>query len=56
MVLGLLQVFGATVSLLLVLQLGVTRLTLTVVVATGLCTSLSVLLFGGRDARWKARR
>lgn len=49
--LGFLQVFGASLGLGLLLQLGVTRLALVVVVLTGLCTTASVLLFGGRHAR-----
>ena len=49
--LSFLQVFGASLSLGLLLQLGVTRITLVVVVLTGLCTTASVVLFGGRHAR-----
>lgn len=48
LVLGFLQVFGATLGAALLLQIGVTRLTLLVIVLTGLCTTASVLLFGGR--------
>jgi hypothetical protein len=55
-VLGQLQIFGATVALVLLFQVGVTPLSLAVVVATGLCTSVSVLLFGSRMARGKDKR
>jgi hypothetical protein len=49
--LGFLQVFGASVAFGLLLQTGVTRLALIVVTATGLCTTLSVVLFGGGRRR-----
>lgn len=48
LVLGFLQVFGASLGVGLLFQVGVTRLTLLVIVLTGLCTTASVLLFGGR--------
>jgi hypothetical protein len=48
LVLGNLQIAGATASFILLAQLGVTPATLSVVVATSLCTTVSVLLFGGR--------
>ena len=43
------QVFGASLGAVLLLQGGVSRLALFVVIATGLCTALSVSLFGGRS-------
>lgn len=49
--LSFLQVFGASTAVGLLLQIGVTRLTLLAVVLTGLCTTTSILLFGGRHAR-----
>lgn len=48
--LGILQMFGASMGAVLLFQTGVTRLSLLVVVITGLCTTLSVLLFGGRKS------
>lgn len=48
LVLGFLQVFGASLGAGLLFQVGVTRLTLLVIVLTGLCTTARVLLFGGR--------
>jgi hypothetical protein len=48
-ILGFAQVFGATLGIVLVLRTGVNALSLMVVVLTGLCTTVSVLLFG-RDA------
>lgn len=51
LVLGFLQVFGASLAFTLLLQTGVTRLALIIVTATGLCTTLSVVLFGGRRRR-----
>ena len=49
--LGLAQVFGASFSVVLLLQVGVTKLTLISVALTGLCTTVSILLFGGRQAK-----
>ena len=51
LLLGMLQMGGAVVALVLVGTVGVTPLSLTVVVVTGLCTTLSVLLFGSRQRR-----
>jgi len=51
LVLGFLQVFGASLGAGLLFHVGVTRLTLLVIVLTGLCTTASVLLFGGRPAQ-----
>ena len=48
LVLGFAQVFGASLGAGLLLQTGVTKLTLLVVTLAGLCTTVSVLLFGGR--------
>jgi hypothetical protein len=45
------QVFGASLGAGLLLSTGPTRSTLLVIVLTGLCTTVSVLLFGGRQAR-----
>lgn len=42
------QVFGSSLGAVLVLTGGVTTLALLVVVATGLCTTASLILFGGR--------
>jgi hypothetical protein len=44
--LAALQIAGATASFILLAQVGVTPASLSVVVATGLCTTVSVLLFG----------
>jgi hypothetical protein len=51
LVLGFLQVFGATLGMGLLLLTGVTSLSLLVVTLTGLCTTVSVLLFGGRRSK-----
>jgi hypothetical protein len=51
LLLGVLQVFGASLGAGLILQIGVTSLTLLVVLLTGLCTTASILLFGGRRSR-----
>jgi hypothetical protein len=56
-VLGCLQMLGAVVSLFLLLQTGVSTLTLSVVVITCVCTTVSVLLFGShRQGRKQERR
>ena len=49
--LGILQLFGASLALVLLLQAGLTREALVVAAATGLCTTTSVLLFGLRHLR-----
>ena len=49
--LGILQMFGASMGAVLLFQTGVTRLSLLVVVITGLCTTLSVFLFGRRNSK-----
>jgi hypothetical protein len=49
--LGILQMTGAALALGLLAAGGVTRASLTVVVLTGLMTTLSVLLFGPRAPR-----
>jgi hypothetical protein len=49
--LGILQMTGAGLALGLLAAGGVTRASLTVVVLTGLMTTLSVLLFGRRAPR-----
>jgi hypothetical protein len=54
--LGYVQIAGATAAFILLAQVGVTPLSLGIVVATGLCTSISVLLFGSRMPRWKDKR
>ncbi len=46
LVLGMLEMFGAVVSLTLVFINGVSRLSLTAVVLTSLATAVSVLLYG----------
>ena len=51
LVLAFLQVFGASLGVSLLFQVGAAPVTLLVVVLTGLCTTASVLLFGGRNAR-----
>jgi hypothetical protein len=51
LVLGFLQVFGASLGVGLLLQTGVTTLSLLVVTLTGLCTTVSVVLFGGRRSK-----
>ena len=48
---GFLQVFGASLGVILLIETGVTRLTLLVVALTGLCTTVSVLLFGSLRSR-----
>jgi hypothetical protein len=45
LVFGLLQMFGAAISLGLFVYSGITRLTLTAVLATGVFTGTSMLLF-----------
>jgi hypothetical protein len=52
LVLGCAQMAGATAALLLLIQVGVTPLSLGVVVVTGLCTTVSVLLFESNRPRW----
>ena len=47
-VLGMLQMFGAVVSLVLLAQTGISTATLTSVILTGVTTTISVLLFGGK--------
>ena len=51
LVLGLAQVVGAVVSLALLIRTGATAEALTAVAVTGLCTTVSVLLFGARTPR-----
>jgi hypothetical protein len=46
--LGIAQMFGATVSLILLFLTGVNSYTLTGVIITGVLTTSSVLLFAGR--------
>jgi len=45
------KVFGASLGVGLLVQTGVTRPSLLVVTLTGLCTTVSVLLFGGRRSK-----
>jgi hypothetical protein len=47
-VLGLAQRGGTVVSLILLICTGITTGSLTAVLLTSLCTTVSVLLFGGR--------
>lgn len=49
--LGMLQMMGAVVSLVLLYELGVTPVSLSFVVGTTLCTTLSVVLFGSRHEK-----
>lgn len=49
--LAMAQMAGAVVALVLLGTVGVTPLSLAVVVGTGLCTTVSVLLFGSRQER-----
>jgi hypothetical protein len=51
LVLGFAQAFGASLGVTLLLQTGVTKGALLAVTLTGLCTTVSVLLFGGRRRR-----
>lgn len=51
LLLGLAQMFGAVLSVTLLVLTGVTSAALTVVAVTGLLTTVSVVLFGGR---WSA--
>ena len=48
LILGQLQMMGAVVSFVLLLQTGINRLSLGAVVVTSLLTGLSLLLFRGR--------
>jgi hypothetical protein len=48
LVLGLAQRGGTVVSLILLICTGITTGSLTAVLLTSLCTTVSVLLFGGR--------
>ena len=48
LVLGFAQISGSVTAFVLLLQTGFNRISLAVVVLTGLCTTVSVLLFGGR--------
>lgn len=49
--LGTAQIFGAVFAATLLIRGGVSDIALLVVVATGLCTTVSVLLFGSRSPR-----
>jgi arsenate reductase (thioredoxin) len=51
--LGIIQMLGAVVSLLLLVQTGVSTLALSAVVLTCACTTVSVLLFASRRRRGK---
>lgn len=55
-VLGMFQMPGAVVALVLLGTVGVTPLSLAIVVITGVCTTVSVLLFGGRPRRPSSSR
>lgn len=55
LVLGCLQMAGAVTAIVLLVQIGVTPLSLGVVVITGLCTTVGVLLFGSDRSRWQRR-
>lgn len=51
--LGTAQIFGAAFGATLLIRGGVSDTALLAVVATGLCTTVSVLLFGSRSPRHK---
>ena len=51
LLLGLAQMFGAILSVTLLVLTGVTSAALIVVVVTGLLTTVSVVLFGGRRSK-----
>ena len=46
--LGLIQMFGASLSVVLLLKTGISQVSLFAVALTCLCTTVSVLLFGSR--------
>lgn len=48
MALGLIQMFGASLSVVLLLKTGISLVSLSAVALTCLCTTVSVLLFGSR--------
>jgi hypothetical protein len=50
LVLGLAQMFGAALSLTLLLQTGINRVTLIATAATSILTTASLLLFGRRGS------
>jgi hypothetical protein len=50
LVLGVLQVFGAALTLTLLALTGMSQLSLGAAIATGLFTTISILLFGGRPS------
>jgi hypothetical protein len=49
---GFFQITGAVASLVLLVETGVSTVSLASVVLTGLFTAFSVLLFGRRTTRW----
>lgn len=51
LLLGFAQLFGTSLSLVLLFLTGVTTVALTALVLTGLCTAVSVLLFGAKAPR-----
>ena len=51
LLLGLAQMFGAILSLTLLVLTGVTSAALTVVAVTGFLTTVSIVLFGGRRSK-----
>jgi hypothetical protein len=50
-VLGLLQMFGASLSVVLLLKMGVSPVCIAAVALTCLCATVSVILFGSRSPR-----
>jgi len=50
LILGMMQIFGAVLSLTLLVKTGFNSISLASVVVTGLLTTVSVLLFGGRPS------
>ena len=55
LVLGALQMFAAVVSLVLLVAVGVARVTLIAVVITTVLTTVSVLLYGSRRSKGRGR-
>jgi hypothetical protein len=52
--LGFFQISGAVASLLLLVETGLSTVSMASVVVTGLFTTFSVLLFGSRTPRWSS--
>jgi hypothetical protein len=54
-VLGVLQMFGAIVSIVLLIAVGVARITLVAVIITTVLTTVSVLVYGSRRSNGGGR-